>query len=122
MESLNEALATLINQAATGIDASMGFLQAEIPDVVVQLLLWHGIRSAFYFALCASLLLVVVSLAKKWIPRLWSDDEMVGAFAATVLGFMAFILFLITITELVWLQVWIAPKIFLIEYAANLVK
>ena len=160
MEELNTALATLIEQATTGIDASVGFLQAELPDVVYQLLLWHGIKSAL-FCLVALLLLLVPYLVikrlkagfKKFNPEKsryeYKDQEAisewqyaeVSEYAHTtntvyvrerdVAGIYQVVGAVLSVTSVVlsgifinltWLQIWIAPKVWLLEYAAKLVS
>ena len=128
MESLNEALATLINQATTGIDASMGFLQAEIPDVIVQLLMWHGVKSALMASVAALLFPAVILLARFvaypiCLTEYANKDKAKGE--AMAIGFVGSIIALIpffVLWNLTWLQIWIAPKVWLLEYAASLVK
>lgn len=153
MENLNEALATLINQATAGIDASMGFLQAEIPDVIVQLLMWHGVYNAI-LAVVGLILLVVIPCAyfrlaiyitkpypapidhpryssvkmHSKISGQWSTggsfEEFNWILLLVVSGFASVIGATVGLVmlNLTWLQIWIAPKVWLIEYAANLVK
>jgi uncharacterized membrane protein len=153
MEQLNEALATLINQATTGIDTSIGFLQAEIPDVITQLLMWHGVRSVI-LTVIGVLLSVVFPLvfyrvykfavtpyseprehteysSVKMNSRLYGKWYGGQQFADTgwsvllgISGAISVVGFAVglSLLNLTWLQIWIAPKIFLIEYAANLVK
>lgn len=128
MEKLNEALATLINQATTGIDASIGFLQAEIPDVIVQLLMWHGVKSGLMMV-AAILLYPTIYLALRLIVYPFclteynSKDRAVGETCGigAVVALLALLPFF-GLWNLTWLQIWIAPKIWLIEYAANLAK
>lgn len=125
MEELNQALAALIEQATTGIDASVGFLQAEIPDVVAQLLMWHGVKSAVFAGLGAAILVVYVVAelkAFKW-ARGWATDESDWLIGYGMLGTavrLPTIVFGIALLNLTWLQIWIAPKVWLIEYAAKL--
>ena len=125
MESLNEALATLINQATTGIDASMGFLQAEIPDVIVQLLMWHVVKSGIF---CVAGLVIFYFLARASHKYgIFIKDEIKkdidGVFLLLPYG-LAHLLYLFPLVwiNFTWLQIWIAPKVWLLEYAASLVK
>ena len=159
MEELNTALAQLIEQASAGIDASVGFLEAEIPDVVYQLILWYGVKSAICFV--ASLLLLVVPFLvikrlragfKKYFPEKkksdYEDGEAVSEWTyvdvtnyeytknrvyirekdiASIYKIVGGILSVGSIVisgvlfNLTWLQIWIAPKVWLLEYAAQLV-
>jgi len=127
MESLNEALATLINQATTGIDASMGFLQAEIPDVIVQLLMWHGVKSGILCLFGLILLVTSIKLIPKHVKKTWDwgESEGAGMEAFTMFWILPVIVVLIVCVKMInltWLQIWIAPKVWLLEYAASLVK
>ena len=131
MEQLNEALATLINQATTGIDASMGFLQAEMPDVISQLLVWHGVKSGMVSALAIAFIVAVaridIKVGRK-LHKTLSDRGDVEIFwglyvgVGSVIRILPYLAVFDIYVNLTWLQIWIAPKIFLIEYAANLVK
>ncbi|OSL33845.1 hypothetical protein [Escherichia albertii] len=40
-EQANKILIELLQKASNGIDAAVSFSQAQIPDVVHQLLLWN---------------------------------------------------------------------------------
>jgi hypothetical protein len=131
MEELNTALATLIEQATTGIDASVSFLQAELPDVIYQLLLWHGVKSFIFFAIGLSIwclwggaLLWRRSFVNKERNGADWDNDDIGDFVgiSTISGLLVFFVTAIGFLNLTWLQIWIAPKVWLLEYAANLVK
>jgi hypothetical protein len=66
---LDEALATLIEKSVSGIDKASEFLVGEIPDVVYQLLLWHGVISLIQFLVGVILLplttLITYKISKK---------------------------------------------------------
>ena len=44
-EQANKILVELLKKASNGIDAAVSFSQAQIPDVVHQLLLWNMVDS-----------------------------------------------------------------------------
>ena len=44
-EQANKILVELLQKASNGIDAAVSFSQAQIPDVVHQLLLWNRVDS-----------------------------------------------------------------------------
>lgn len=123
MEELNIALAELIAQATSGISQSVDFLQAELPDVIVQLLVWHAAYSAI---MCAVGLAGVILLPMfgVWIFRKlvrddeWNDHPEVIGIAILFFPFTMAVAAL----NLTWLKIWIAPKVWLIEYAAALLK
>jgi len=41
-EQLQTAVVEILNRAISGIDASVDFMQAELPEVIEQLLLWYA--------------------------------------------------------------------------------
>ena len=47
-ENLQNALVEILNRAISGIDSSVAFMQAELPDVISQLLTWYAVKSATY--------------------------------------------------------------------------
>ena len=43
-EQLQGAVVQILERAISGIDSSVEFMQAELPDVIEQLLLWYGVK------------------------------------------------------------------------------
>lgn len=142
-EQLQQALADIIQRATTGIDSAAAFLSAELPDVVYQLLMWYSVKSALLCVLGILFILpVTLLLASKWekgeptqrgydgrqmyhpttmydVNGMLSDLAWVCLCASTVAAVIGVI---IISHNMDWLQILIAPKIWLIEYAAHLVK
>ena len=123
-DQLQPALAEILNKSMSGIDAASEFLLAETPEVIQQLLLWYAVYSGIWFIICCLALLSVI-LSIKWaIKHEKKADYHDAGMYATFAGFYTAIIFLITVftIDLDWLKIWIAPKIWLIEYAASLAK
>lgn len=124
-EQLQSALSEMINKAMNGVDSSVDFLSAEIPDVIHQLLLWYGVSSAIYAILgivCVLVMLKIDVAIYGKIKDSWIRDDIAMIYGA--FGSFLRLVYIIPICfiNIEWLQIWIAPKIWLIEYAANLVK
>jgi len=140
-EQLQTALTQIIDRAISGIDASADFLSAELPDVISQLLLWYGIESLIYFILFL-ILSVIMPMAclrlsatvkksrddgEEWTKWCGNSSITSGSYDA-ISGLLRFslvlspIFLIIALNSLEWLQIMIAPKIWLLEYASNLVK
>lgn len=119
-EELQKVLTEMLNKASSGIDATKTFLESEIPEVVTQLLLWHGIKNFIYFCIGVLLLIIVAYIVVKVTRVLKENSSSNGIFFLAP----AFILCLIagSTINITWLQIWIAPKIFIIEYIASLAK
>ena len=135
-----ESVAGGISQA-TG-DAT-AFLVAEIPDVIQQLLVWHAIESLIWF------LPGVLLLASPWFVywkwggrgepaepyygkaryvetlthnRLGGIDQD-GMLALTLGGTGAtFAGLYLAMNSLEWLQILVAPKLYLLEYARAIIR
>lgn len=127
--NLDTAIQALITKAIDGVDASVTFLQAEIPDYVYQLLLWYGVKSAIvasvFFIVVVVCAIGCVKLVKHANKPDTDDDSKDGAWIATVFITLfvvipSVILFFIYALEA--LQIYIAPKVWLLEYASGLVK
>lgn len=124
-EQLQGAVAQILERAISGIDSSVEFMQAELPDVIEQLLLWYAVRSILFFIAGVSLLILVPFLWRKWIAKCESSDGYhdgmdlyaIPALFSVIPFFTSFLMI-----DIDWLQIWIAPKIWLMEYAARLVN
>lgn len=106
-------------------------LYQQAPEVVEQLLLWHGIES---FIHCIAAILVFVfpfihyrvasHLYQKLGVKDWRDES--GFWIPTVVSGVVVFSFVISgffiFMNLKWLKIWLAPKVYLLEYLADLVK
>ncbi|MFL9278846.1 hypothetical protein [Escherichia coli] len=138
-EQANKILVELLQKASNGIDAAVSFSQAQIPDVVRQLLIWSFVHSALFQV--AGLLLLIAAMKLPGFARTarnngerWTsfdgrpnDGYFISSFyydICTVFApiFGSIIGVLIIAFNFEWLKIWLAPKLFLIEYAASLVK
>jgi hypothetical protein len=119
-EQLQSAVSALINESLALFEQGKTFLAAEIPDVVAQLLLWKMLQSLLPQAFLVLLLLVALS-ALVWALRSnYKSAEVVGPVSMMCCAvFLACILFA---ADLTWIQILVAPKVYLIEYATSLVK
>jgi len=161
MENLDESLARLINTALSGMDTSVAFLQAELPEVIVQLLMWNAVYSGVWFALGAIIVCLAFPAYKimkniNQPENLMSREEAKAAYEnneswtryggnGTVTSleydrimrgttepdvFPQYVISLgtlliggiVLVNNLTWLQIWIAPKVWLLEYAAKMVN
>lgn len=137
-EEANKILLELLKKATEGIDAAISFSQAQIPDVVRQLLLWNLVDSLIITVIAiASIPLVVWLIKRQWarvpnvldsgryIPTLvWDKRGEINPAVLIVFVFGAFwaVWVIRVLSNLTWLKIWLAPKLYLIEYAASLMK
>lgn len=139
-DQLQNALSALIMKANSGIDASTKFLSAEIPDVVRQLIVWNIARETVWLVFGIVMLITATLVVRKMIrdyktssktlERSWVHDgssykpATESCFLTSVACGLALIIGLIISASCVFklLQLWLAPKVWLIEYAASLTK
>lgn len=117
-DTVNNILLTAIDKAKEGAD----FLAGQIPDVVQQLLKWNLTMHIFYGVLWLVLVAAIYKAQRFFFPKLQEEEEGLGwVTLAGVPVQMAF--FALSVGH--WMdaaQIWIAPKVWLLEYAAHLVK
>jgi hypothetical protein len=106
-------------------------LYQQAPEVVEQLLLWHGIESLIH-CIAAILFLVLPFIHYRVASHLyqklgvkdWRDES--GFWIPTVVSGVVVFSFVISgffiFMNLKWLKIWLAPKVYLLEYLADLVK
>ncbi|EJZ2263487.1 hypothetical protein ODQ07_000015 [Escherichia albertii] len=147
-EQANKILIELLQKASNGIDTAVSFSQAQIPDVVHQLLLWNMVDSLIKTLIAILTIPLVFWFMKKqyqkveigifdnegWLwekgkPKykptmIWeSNGEISFLILPLAAVFVLWVSFIIAVvTNMTWLKIWLAPKLYLIEYAASLVK
>lgn len=147
-EQANKILVDLLQKASNGIDAAVTFSQAQIPDVIHQLLVWNFTKSLALTLLMVLTIPFVVKFSMAMLRRqqdgvfdnegyswdrgkpkfkptlIWQKDGdlspltiifgfAIGLYVAILLGVVA---------DMTWLKIWLAPKLYLIEYATSLVS
>ena len=118
-EQANKILVELLQKASNGIDAAVSFSQALIPDVIHQLLMWHAVSSAGIQALCV---LVIISCVYLMIFAWNKGDDADFVISSLLVTSGIAISTVVFFNYFDWLKIWLAPKLYLIEYAASLVK
>ena len=120
--TLPEALAKIIDTAVNGLDAGINFLSTQIPDVIHQLLLYNAVWSFMWWLFALIGMIAVISInAYVWTrtgDKEWGNDEARALFFFSVIVMMPLIATFACNWD--WLKIWLAPKIYLIEYAAAL--
>lgn len=171
-EEASKILSGLLQKASDGIDAAVSFSQAQVPDVVHQLLVWKFTISLIYFLAGLAIIPLWLFAYKKsssllaslsggrserikqqkedaraaykagdsWtrhggsgsttsieFDRIMEQDP--GIISRTLIHPLSFcitgcfsLFMAICFINLKWLQIWLAPKLYLLEYAASLVK
>lgn len=127
---LEDALITVIKKTTDAVGAGVDFLAGQIPDVIQQLLMWHAVRSGVLFTFCVVLAIALAVVGERMRKAYiasgkesrhgYSDDGYMFGCIFAWCGTSAAIAGMFCNLE--WLQILIAPKVYLIEYAASLIK
>ena len=129
-KTLQDAIASLVNKTVDGVDTSVAFLSAELPDYIVQMLTWYGVYNGILFTIGLAVLgfwvwfeTLGIDAAKKHVvanPR-DAGEAWILCYGLCGMALRAPLLLLSANTlNLVWLKIWVAPKVWLVEYAASL--
>lgn len=148
-EQAQKVLADLLQRAVSGVDAAVNFSQSQIPDVIHQLLVWKFTQSVIWQLFYMAVIVCVVVMVRKGIKNkgvetedkdskysapykryvghgVFYDDkggiDQFGFMVILVSVFLSFAMIVLFLCNFDWLKIWIAPKLYLIEYAASLVK
>ena len=131
-EQANEALANLLELAIDGVEGAVEFSKAQIPDVVEQLLMWQMLESLIFFTFSVTSLVFlgiywwkVIPIIKEEIKRDFLQQRDSRTFVPAMVGVLltcCTALFSSIMFTIEWLKILVAPKLYLLEYAAELVK
>ena len=132
-EQLQLAVSTLIQTSLNAIDKGTTFLSNQIPEVIQQLLLWKAIASFIEFSsgifIIGGIFAWLIYQYKYWtttIETKWgaTKPRLEDNGPAVLLNLLCIIplLYGSNCINLIWLQIWIAPKLYLIEYAKDFLK
>ena len=132
-----QALATLIQKVNEGIDSTVAFSKAQVPAVIHELLVWKLVPDITEVLLMAGFFTFFTALfCWAWKQkekekygdkaRFWwcSNGDPSFAMVPIIGTVVSGIIFLIAVWTPLFeaLQIWLAPKVFLIQYAASLVQ
>lgn len=118
-EQLQAALLSILHSTINAATVAKDFLMAEIPEVIRQLLVWHAVEAGV-LALCF-LVPALLLVGAFWKNREWCFEEL-GPLNLFILFGVIGLSSGAVVNGLTVLKIWIAPKLYLIEYAARLVK
>ncbi|MGG7725855.1 hypothetical protein PGN57_09510 [Klebsiella aerogenes] len=123
-EQANKILIDILQKAASGVDAAVSFSQAQVPDIIRQLMVWKAASYGMRVLFMSLFLLGCIWLFRKALK--WNksyENETLGICSlifSSLMGPIFVIGILLNISNGV--QLWLAPKIWLIEYTAQLLK
>lgn len=147
-EELQQAVATLVQRVIDGTDNAADFLSAELPEYITQLLMWYGWYNFIMFGVGVLLIFLWYYIEKRvaasafatetdkdgdkryigWIydserrASYSGDGGMVYFLVGSIIRFILVFIIFIGMINIQWLKIWIAPKVWLVDYAIQLSK
>ena len=140
--NLDQTLADLIISSINTASQAKEFIISQTPEVIQQTLLWYGLYNFILFITSFVVLFLSIFISYKinekitkdfnngelWTrhnPRvnlnLTSDTYDFIKTCTILIPTIGAIIFMV-IMNIEWLKIWITPKLWLIEFASNLVK
>lgn len=135
IKELDKSLAFLIEGTTEKGGKLVDWLYEQAPEIVTQLLVWKGIESLINFILGIILIVVPSLLLIKFIPKLkdsiykFNIKENDKFIIFIILSLIASAIALIptqisgwSSLNLTWLKIYLAPKVYLLEYVVEVIK
>ena len=124
-QEMEKAVIELIKGAVANAEQAKQFILSETPEFVQQLLLWKAMTSVLLCLIGVALAALAVWYrrnTKGLLEEAESESEKSNiSFVRTlVLCGIVFLSVFVVFENMEWLQIWIAPKVYLVEYAASL--
>lgn len=121
-DKLQSALADMVNKSVQVAGDAKDFLVAQLPDVIRQLLAWKMAEAAIWFIATSAVFFFGLKYLIR-LSRFFYREYVPEGFILVVLGGIAVIVSAgLALSHLMLvLQIWIAPKIYLIEYSEALI-
>lgn len=124
--TLNQALAEILTKASQTMSDGISFLSAEIPEVARQFLTYNLYNSVLYAVFSLAVFLCILDRYLKFLKTRDKKHFMAGErhFIVSVMSlvFGSLFLFLLLYEVSKIIKITVAPKIYLIEWAASIIK
>lgn len=121
--NLENKLVETLDKMMEGVGQGVDFMSAQLPDYIEQLLTWFMIYNLTLFIIGLAIPVIIYKVSKRVLKKCsddgwWFDSEFIG-----FMGIILTILLLLISLELInlqWLQILVAPKVWLVEYILQL--
>ena len=128
---MSEMTEKMINGLLEYAHKAADFSAEQIPLVVEEVLAWNFwlslVKFVVHVGVTTGLVACLPKMMKQWVKwgELYGSADALLAVKTVIFSVLAFVTFMTSLIEgfnLDWLQITIAPRIWLIEYASELVE
>jgi hypothetical protein len=121
---LEKQLAEIVKLGKDGAIKAADFIQQQAPELVEQMLRWHFWSSLTVFVIGAAMIVAFVALLIVGIrkERDWWFDHYGPRPTLLVPVFSILVGLVLALCSTQWLQIWIAPKLYVFEWCQTLLK
>lgn len=105
---------------------TIDFASEQIPDVVHQLLMFNLVKELVYVVVCFG---IIGAFIKGWFVLRKANKDTQGDYDegvvlySTLGGFASIVLFIVGLCSIMdALKIYVAPKLYLLEYVAHLIR
>lgn len=123
-KTANDLLVKMIDVTVESVSDVVEFSKQQIPDIIHQLLVWKIAESIVWLVLGALIMFTGAWVTNRFRERMNEDEASSGTICQIIVTIVtAFIGICMIVSNLLdVLYIWLAPKVWLIEYAADLIK
>jgi len=114
-------LGKALEKTGNVIDKAVDMVQEQAPLLVHEVLVWYGTLGLIKFITAVLLMTVGNYVIYRLVKKLWAavgEPTIILAIASEIVLSAASI----HLFNLDWLKIWLAPRLWLIEYATNMMK
>lgn len=119
-EILQVYLIRALDKTSNMVDKAVDMVTEQSPILIQEVLKWYFAYNLILFVCGLAVLglgFYLTNRVRKWIDSHDGFDYMIAAVAFSISCMVAS-----SLINLQWLKIWIAPRLWLIEYTADLVK
>lgn len=126
-EATQAALTELLQKVLKGIDTAASFSAEQLPAVIQELLMWNLV-SSLLIQIVSVIYIVLFCIYFPKVVTYGTSYECQGAhepmcfFGCVAAVIMAIVALLDFFSNFDWIKIWIAPKLYLLDYTAVLIK
>lgn len=123
-KTANDLLVKMIDVTVESVSDVVEFSKQQIPDIIHQLLVWKIAESIVWLILGALIMFTGAWVTNRFRDRMNEEEASSGTICQIIVtivtGFIGICMIVSNLLDV--LYIWLAPKVWLIEYAADLIK